>query len=124
MQNVKPERTKNGEYFVFDDDFKVACDIMLTSLEHTLTLQSMLHVKEGRPAMISRADWRDKFYTQQLPDSFRYTQGLDLCIAFGKKKATWKKALIYWQEKGLLQKQEDGTWVKVKQPADSSSSDE
>jgi len=118
MQNVKPERTKNGEYFVFDDDFKVACDIMLTSLEHTLTLQSMLHVKEGRPAMISRADWRDKFYTQQLPDSFRYTQGLDLCIAFGKKKATWKKALHHWETQGKLRKREDGVWEKVKPSAD------
>lgn len=118
MQNVKTSVRKKKVYFVFDDDFKVACDIMLTSLEHTLTLQSMLHVKECRPAMKSCPDWRDTFYTQQLPDSFRYTQGLDLCKAFGKKTATWKKALHHWETQGKLRKREDGVWEKVKPSAD------
>lgn len=119
-----PAISPTGELFIGDMDFRTAYDIVCSSLEHTITLQGILNVPDRRPKMQPRPDWRDKFYTQKLPDSFKYTQGLDLCIAYGKKKATWKKALIYWQEKGLLQKQEDGTWVKVKQPADSSSSDE
>ena len=101
-------------YLTIDDkSFRAACLIVETSLEHTLALQSMLSESTGRKPMQARKDWRDSFY-EKLPEEFKYKEGLQLCIEYGKRKDSWKKALHYWQEKGLLVKREqDGAWVKL-----------
>lgn len=101
-------------YLTIDDmSFRAACLIVETSLEHTLALQSMLSEGTGRKPMQARKDWRDSFI-DQLPETFKYKEGLQLCMEYGKRKDSWKKALHYWQEKGLLVKREqDGAWVKL-----------
>ena len=101
-------------YLTIDDmSFRAACLIVETSLEHTLALQSMLSEGTGRKPMQARKDWRDSFI-DQLPPEFKYKEGLQLCLEYGKRKDSWKKALHYWQEKGLLAKREqDGAWVKL-----------
>ena len=101
-------------YLTIDDmSFRAACLIVETSLEHTLALQSMLSEGTGRKPMQARKDWRDSFI-DQLPETFKYKEGLQLCLEYGKRKDSWKKALHYWQEKGLLVKREqDGAWVKL-----------
>ena len=101
-------------YLTIDDaSFRCASLIVETSLEHTLALQSMLSEGTGRKPMHARKDWRDSFI-DQLPPEFKYKEGLQLCIEYGKRKDSWKKALHYWQEKGLLEKREqDGAWVKL-----------
>ena len=101
-------------YLTIDDkSFRAACLIVETSLEHTLALESMLSESTGRKPMQARKDWRDSFI-DQLPETFKYKEGLQICIEYGKRKDSWKKALRYWQEKGLLVKREqDGAWVKL-----------
>ena len=102
-----------GYLTIDDDSFRCALLIVETSLEHTLALQSMLSESTGRKPMQARKDWRDSFI-DQLPPEFKYKEGLQLCIEYGKRKDSWKKALHYWQEKGLLVKREqDGAWVKL-----------
>ena len=101
-------------YLTIDDaSFRCASLIVETSLEHTLALESMLSEGTGRKPMHVRKDWRNQFY-DKLPEAFRYSEGLQLCLEYGKRKDSWKKALRYWQEKGLLVKREqDGAWVKL-----------
>ena len=101
-------------YLTIDDaSFRCASLIVETSLEHTLALESMLSEGTGRKPMHVRKDWRNQFY-DKLPEAFRYSEGLQLCLEYGKRKDSWKKALRYWQEKGLLEKREqDGAWVKL-----------
>ena len=101
-------------YLTIDDkSFRAACLIVETSLEHTLAMESMLSESTGRKPMQARKDWRDSFI-DQLPETFKYKEGLQLCMEYGKRKDSWKKALRYWQEKGLLVKREqDGMWIKL-----------
>ena len=101
-------------YLTIDDkSFRAACLIVETSLEHTLAMESMLSESTGRKPMQARKDWRDSFI-DQLPETFKYKEGLQLCMEYGKRKDSWKKALHYWQEKGLLVKREqDGMWIKL-----------
>ncbi len=102
-----------GYLTIGDADFRCALLIVETSLEHTLALQSMLSERAGRKPMQARKDWRDQFF-ETLPDEFKYKEGLQLCIEYGKQKDSWKKALRYWQANGLLEKRaQDGMWVKL-----------
>ncbi len=101
-------------YLTIDDkSFRAACLIATTSFEHLCAMQSMLSEATGRKPMHLRKDWRDQFI-EQLPDVFKYSEGLQLCLEYGKRKDSWKKALHYWQANGLLEKREDGKWVKLK----------
>ena len=100
-------------YLTIDDkSFRAACLIATTSFEHLCAMQSMLSEATGRKPMHLRKDWRDQFI-EQLPDVFKYSEGLQLCLEYGKRKDSWKKALHYWQANGLLEKREDGKWVKL-----------
>lgn len=101
-------------YLTIDDaSFQAASRIVETSLEHTLALQSMLSERSGRKPMQARKDWRDQFI-DQLPETFKYNEGLQLCREYGKQKDSWKKALRYWQANGLLEKRaQDGMWIKL-----------
>ena len=111
LGEINPEST---EALTIDDaSFEAAWMIVKTSFEHTCALQSMLDKGSGRKPMQARKDWRDQFI-DQLPDVFKYSEGLQLCLEYGKRKDSWKKALHYWQANGLLEKREDGKWVKLK----------
>ena len=111
LGEINPEST---EALTIDDaSFEAAWMIVKTSFEHTCALQSMLDKGSRRKPMQARKDWRDQFI-DQLPETFKYNEGLQLCREYGKQKDSWKKALRYWQEKGLLAKREqDGAWVKL-----------
>ena len=110
-------------YLTIDDaSFQAASRIVGTSLEHTLALQSMLSERSGRKPMQARKDWRDQFI-DQLPETFKYNEGLQLCREYGKQKDSWKKALRYWQANGLLEKRaQDGMWVKLHPAPDANTS--
>ena len=110
-------------YLTIDDaSFQAASRIVGTSLEHTLALQSMLSERSGRKPMQARKDWRDQFI-DQLPETFKYNEGLQLCREYGKQKDSWKKALRYWQANGLLEKRaQDGMWVKLHLAPDANTS--
>ncbi len=101
-------------YLTIDDkSFRAACLIATTSFEHLCAMQSMLSEATGRKPMHLRKDWRDQFI-DQLPETFKYNEGLQLCREYGKQKDSWKKALRYWQANGLLEKRaQDGMWIKL-----------
>ena len=111
LGEINPEST---EALTIDDaSFEAAWMIVKTSFEHTCALQSMLDKGSGRKPMQARKDWRDQFI-DQLPDTFKYNEGLQLCREYGKQKDSWKKALRYWQANGLLEKRaQDGMWIKL-----------
>ena len=111
LGEINPEST---EALTIDDaSFEAAWMIVKTSFEHTCALQSMLDKGSGRKPMQARKDWRDQFI-DQLPETFKYNEGLQLCREYGKQKDSWKKALRYWQANGLLEKRaQDGMWVKL-----------
>ena len=111
LGEINPEST---EALTIDDaSFEAAWMIVKTSFEHTCALQSMLDKGSGRKPMQARKDWRDQFI-DQLPETFKYNEGLQLCREYGKQKDSWKKALRYWQANGLLEKRaQDGMWIKL-----------
>lgn len=120
LGEINPEST---EALTIDDaSFEAAWMIVKTSFEHTCALQSMLDKGSGRKPMQARKDWRDQFI-DQLPETFKYNEGLQLCREYGKQKDSWKKALRYWQANGLLEKRaQDGMWVKLHPAPDANTS--
>lgn len=108
-----PEKSSTGGVFISDTDFRIACFLADATLEHTLALQSILKNDTPIPPMKQRTAWTAQLLSD-LPDPFRYKEGLELCEKkFHRKISAWKETLKAWKENGLIEKQDDRSWRKL-----------
>ena len=113
-----PDNSSTGGLFISDTDFRIACLLAEATLEHTLALQSILKNDTVIPPMKQRTAWVGQLLSD-LPDPFRYKEGLELCQKkYHRERTSWKEALDTWKKNGLIEKQDDGSWRRLRSGAD------